>query len=199
MTKLLYLLLFLGIVCWFFLRDTSAPLPEPGVRISDVPDQTPTNLQKWREKDYEVRPLANFTIKARVLSRKRYFFDATADISPLDLALGWGDMSDSAVLSHISISQSGRWYEYYYQASCPASPRAIATQSANIHCVPADSAVWSALKDLRVNTFVELKGTLVEVQKTGTPQPWTSSLERDDQGPGACEILWVTEVTELTP
>jgi hypothetical protein len=198
MSKFLCLLLILGIAGWFFLRDTSLPAPEPGVRIVSVPEQTPTSRQKWTEKGYEVRPLARYSIKARVLSRKRYFFDDTADISPLDLALGWGNMSDSAVLNHISVSQSGRWYEYYYQPDCPASPKAIATQSANVHCLPADSSVWKDLRNLRVNSFVELKGFLVEVQKDGAP-PWTSSLVRDDQGAGACEILWVTDVRELNP
>ena len=198
MSKLVSLLLILGVLWWIFLRDDSPPAPEPGVRISDVPEQLPTRLEKWTEKDYEVRPLARYNLKARVLSRKRYFFDPTADISPLDLALGWGDMSDTAVLEHLLISQGGRWYEYYYQAACPASPNAIATQSANVHCLPADAAIWRALRKLRVHSFVELRGYLVEVQKAGFP-PWRSSLVRDDQGAGACEILWVTEVKELTP
>lgn len=199
MTKLLCLLLFLGIVWWFFPRNTPAPEPEPGIRISSSPEQTPTSHQKWTEKDYEIRPLARYVIKARVLSRKRYYFDATADIAPLDLALGWEKMSDSAVLSQMSISQGGRWYEYYYPATCPASPGEIARQSANVHCLPADSVVWSDLQDLRVNAFVELKGFLVEVQKNGSPQAWKSSLVRDDQGAGACEILWVTDVREWLP
>jgi hypothetical protein len=51
---------------------------------------------------------------------------------------------------------------------------------------------------VRVNAFVELKGFLVEVQKNGDP-PWRSSLVRNDQGDGACEILWVTDVRELNP
>jgi hypothetical protein len=75
----------------------------------------------------------------------------------------------------------------------------MARQSANVHCLPADSTVRSALLDLQMNAFVELKGFLVEVQKTGAPQAWRSSLVRDDQGAGACEILWVTDVRELTP
>lgn len=199
MRALVYVSIIFLIVWWFFLRDTSAPAPEPGVRIRTEPEQTSTAAQKWTEKNYEIRPLARYHIRARILSKKRYLFDPTSDISPLDLALGWGDMSDSAVLKYISVSQGGRWYNYYYQAGCPASPGAIATQSANIHCLPANAEVWSKLRDLPVNSFVDLKGYLVEAQKAGSDQIWRSSLVRDDQGAGACEIFWITDVNELSP
>lgn len=199
MKALVYVFIIFLIVWWFFLRDTSAPAPEPGVRVRGVPEQTAASTQKWTEKDYEIRPLARFHIKARVLSKKRYYFDPTSDISPVDLALGWGDMSDSGILKYISISQEGRWYSYYYQAECPVSPGAIATQSANVHCLPANSEIRSELLDLEVNSFVDLKGYLVAAQKAGSEQAWTSSLTRDDQGAGACEIFWITEVREISP
>jgi hypothetical protein len=199
MKKLIYAFCLFLIIWWFFLRDTSAPAPKPGIKLPGAPVQTSTSLEKWTEKDYEIRPLARYQISARVLSRKRYFFDPTSDISPLDLALGWGEMSDSGVIAHIGISQSGRWYEYYYPADCPVPPEVIATQSANVHCLPADSEVRSDLLGLRRNSFVELKGFLVEAQKAGADRPWTSSLVRDDQGAGACEIFWVTDVRELSP
>ena len=43
---------------------------------------------------YQLIPLAAFSIRARVLGRENYHFDREADLSPLDLALGWGRMSD---------------------------------------------------------------------------------------------------------
>jgi hypothetical protein len=198
MARLVCVLLLLGLLWWFFLRDQSAPPPEPGVRIPTAPEQTSTTQGGWTEKGYEIRPLARYIIRARVLSRKRYFFDPAADIAPLDLALGWQEMSDSAVLRHIGITQSERWYHYFYGPDCPVSAGVMATRSANVHCLPADSSVWRDLRKLRVNSFVELRGFLVEVQKNDDP-PWRSSLERNDQGAGACEILWVTDVRELNP
>jgi hypothetical protein len=47
--------------------------------------------------------LASFDIRARVLARERYRFDRAADLSPIDLALGWGRMSESAVLDQLKI------------------------------------------------------------------------------------------------
>jgi hypothetical protein len=134
-----------------------------------------------------------------VRSRKRYLLDPTAGIAPLDLALGWGEMSDSAVLRHLSISQSGRWYQFTYGAGCPVPHRTIATQSANVHCLPGDDTVRRDLLALRENEFVELRGFLVEVTHTDNPTPWRSSLVRDDEGAGACEIFWIDELRVLDP
>lgn len=199
MKKLLFFLLALTGTWWIFLHNSSAPAPAPGVRLTDTPEQTATFVSPWREGEFEIRPLARYRMKARVLSKKRYHLQETSRLAPFDLALGWGDMSDSAVLSHISVSQHGRWYEYLYDAACPIPQSAIAVQSANVHCLPADSSVRRSLGSLRVNAFVELRGFLVEVQKDGSDQPWRSSLVRDDEGAGACEVFWITDVITLNP
>jgi len=197
--KLLLVLLLLGGLWWVFLRDASAPAPAPGVKLAEIPEQTTTFAAPWKEGEFEIRPVVRYRLKARVLSKKRYYLQEISGIAPFDLALGWGDMSDSAVLAHISVEQSGRWYQYYYDGNCPISQSSIAVQSANVHCLPADSTVRRGLGKLRVNSFVDLRGFLVEVQKEGADQPWRSSLVRDDEGAGACEVFWITDVTELTP
>ncbi len=87
--------------------------------------------------DYTITPLANYEIKAVVLSRERYRNDAGANFAPVDLALGWGPMSTAAVINDLNISQSGRWYEYSWSGEEPLDPALIATHSANTHCLPA--------------------------------------------------------------
>ncbi len=197
MKKFLLTVLALYFLWWIFLRETQAPTPSPGVRIGGEPNQSETQTAPWAANDYTVRPLARYQIKARVLSKKRYYMDPTSDIAPYDLALGWGELSDSAVLKHVSIGQGGRWYDYTYDAACPVPRSAITRQTANVHCLPADSLARSQIKDLRVNSFVELEGYLVEVQKAGQSSWWRSSLVRNDEGAGACEVFWITNVTEL--
>lgn len=194
--KLLLLLLAGGLAWWFFLRGV--PEAPPGVQVAEFPKQTETQAKPFTFKDREIRPLADFSLKARVLSKKRYRFDATSDIAPFDLALGWQEMSDTAVLSHFSISQSGRWYEYFYDSECPIPPNKIVYLSANMHCLPADDDVYGVLGGLKKNSFVELEGYLVEVRWPGGGA-WTSSLERGDSGNGACEVFWITYAREFTP
>jgi hypothetical protein len=140
-------------------------------------------------KDAILHPLADFSLTARVLSRDDYRFDAESDLSPTDLALGWGRMSDSTVLRDIDISQGGRFY-YWRTKAFPIPRREIETHSANMHMIPADASVAYQLKRVRVGDVVSLDGMLVEADKANGWR-WRSSLTRDDTGDGACELVYV--------
>jgi hypothetical protein len=198
MGRTLALVFVLATVWWLVRPSGDSPDPVPGVRILFDPLQEETDEPAWKHKGVLIQPLARYLIRARVLSTKRYRFDATADVSPVDLALGWGLMSDTAVLRHVKVSQSGRWYQFYAEADAPASIRHISLHSANVHCLPADDGVLRDLLRLRVNDFVELDGFLVEVLQKGR-SPWRSSLTRTDTGNGSCEIFWVESVRMLDP
>lgn len=144
-------------------------------------------------KDATLKPLATFDITARVLSREDYHVDPESDLSPTDLAMGWGRMSDSAVLQDIDISQGGRFY-YWYTRHFPIPRREIETHSANMHMIPADAEVARALKRVREGDVVTLDGLLVEADKPGGWR-WRSSLTRDDTGDGACELIYVKSLS----
>ncbi len=198
MKKLLTGLLLLWAIWWIFFRETPAKEPPEGFRLPDEPDQHMVDLPPWEAKGWTIRPLASYEMRARVLGKKRYYFDDTASLAPIDLALGWGSMSDTSVLSHVSVGQSGRWYDFYTDSNCPVPAHELAIRSANVHCLPANDEVFDTLKGLRKNSLINLKGYLVEATKDGGP-PWRSSLERGDSGNGACEIFWITEAYELSP
>ncbi len=165
----------------------------PGVKAPINPVQTeldrPTPIRIGK---YSLLPLAEFQIKAKVLSRKRYWFGKGTDLCPVDLALGWGAMSDERVLEHISISQSGRWYRW----SCkelPIPKREIQTHSANMHIIPANDEVEKVLKSVRAGQIVIIDGYLV-ICHSADGFSWESSLTRDDTGDGACEIVYAKEI-----
>jgi len=166
----------------------------PGILIAAEPvqlalDQPQPGLSK---PGYRITALQRFSLDARVLGAERYRFDRGADLAPVDLALGWGPMSDTAVLGQISISQSGRFYFWHVQRF-PIPRHDIEVNSANMHLIPADANVESALKSVRVGQVVHISGFLVEV--TGADGwRWRSSLSRDDTGNGACELVWVDEL-----
>ena len=65
--------------------------------------------------DYALSPLADFKVEARVLSRHDYTFDAGSALAPTDLALGWGRMSDSAVIERLDIAQPARFFTYHWK------------------------------------------------------------------------------------
>lgn len=114
---------------------------------------------------YQITQLASFSIQARVLSTEHYHFDREADLAPVDLALGWGRMSDEAVLSQIQISQSNRFY-FWHVNQFPIPREEIETHSANMHMVPADEQVKKTLKSVRVGQIVQIEGYLIEAHST---------------------------------
>ena len=164
----------------------------PGVLISAEPAQTePGNAPTFEKPGYQIKPLARYEIKARVLSTERYRWDPGADLVPIDLAVGWGAMSDTTVLDRLDIWQSGRWYEWRAK-EFPIPPAEIISHSANMHLIAADKSVAKQISRARSGQVVTMKGYLVEASRADG-FTWRSSLSRTDSGAGACELMWVTE------
>ena len=138
---------------------------------------------------------ARYRIAARVLSRERYYRGWRSDLSPLDLALGWGTMSDPAVDRWIDWSQGGRWYFWQWSAGSPYQNDAIRVQSANVHVVPANQNLRRALLAVEEGDRVQLRGFLVDLLGPGGDL-WNSSLSRSDKGNRSCEILYITELAD---
>jgi hypothetical protein len=186
----LFLLLLFGAWHGWQEREQSQP---PGVLAPSDPVQTEAeDPAPFRKGDYTLTPLAHFAIEARVLGKEIYRFDGGAELAPVDLALGWGLMSDSSVLSRLSISQGQRFY-FWRSSDLPAATSEIAKHSANMHLIPATSSLKSRLKAVRTGQLIRFSGQLVAATRPDGWN-WRSSLTRTDTGPGACELVWVEEV-----
>jgi len=190
----------IGGAAWFNAAHKPLHYP-PGTLIPTEPAQTepPASQPAIEKAGWTLKPLAGYVIEARVLGRKRYASDATSALSPFDLALGWGRMSDESVLERLDISQGARFYHWQYWGSAPIPEKEIVTHSANVHVIPADDAVEAKIASLRLGALVKLQGWLVEATHSQADRPWRSSLSRDDEGEGACEIILVQSVTEIAP
>lgn len=161
-----------------------------GVLVAEQPIQKTVGNSVFRYEDYVLTRRARFEIRARVLSTERYYLDAGSSLSPIDLALGWGPMSDQAVLDQMKISQSGRWYRTRYDHAAPIPEELLIRSSSNMHMIPANSNIARRLKKLRVGEVVILEGFLVDADD-GSGWHWSSSLSRNDTGNGACELVYV--------
>jgi hypothetical protein len=195
MKRAFYLLLLLAIVlAW---RDWSRReiVHPPGVLVHEAPRQRPVEgSQVIKLEDYRLTPRALFELRARVLSREDYRWDAGADLAPVDLALGWGAMSDQAVLDRIEVSQGARWYRTRYDYPAPMADRDIIRQSGNMHMVPANAAIRARLKQIRRGDLVWLRGYLVDADHDSGFR-WRTSLSREDTGDGACEVFYIERIT----
>ena len=162
---------------------------QPSKAVQLEPIQSSTRKKTFSFKGYIITPLADFEITAKILSREKYHLGEEANLSPLDLALGWGRMSDDEVLKNIDVSQSNRWY-YWETDTLPIPQREIETHSANMHMIPKDDMIKSILLGAKEGDIVNIKGALVRVDK-GDSWYWQSSLSREDTGDGACEVVFV--------
>ncbi|EIL92335.1 MULTISPECIES: hypothetical protein [Rhodanobacter] len=175
-------------------RQHAAVETGPGVLAPDAPQQVDLDHGAQLQRDgVNLQTRAHFDITARVLSRKDYSGSRDGDLVPLDLALGWGRMSDSTVLAGIDISQSGRFY-YWHVKDFPIPRREIETSSANMHMIPADEDVKRQLELVRPGQVVHIEGFLVDATRADGWH-WNTSMTRDDTGGGACELIYVEGVT----
>ena len=165
----------------------------PGVLAPDDPvQQELAGAAPRQHQDYELTPRAEFRLEARVLAAERYRWDGGADLAPVDLALGWGPMSDSAMLERFKVTQGARFYTLYPQDEAADLGLAL-RHSANMHLIPASEAVRRTLESAREGQVVSLRGQLVDAARPDG-FTWRTSLTREDTGAGACELFYVESV-----
>lgn len=189
MKKLIILVPFIILLAYFIWPEKTITYPA-GITAPDQPVQNNLSITKeWQKDGYTIKALAEYKIKARVLSRNNFSIGRESDLSPLDLALGWGPMSDQSVIDKIKITQSNRWYHWETDSS-PIPLNQISLNSANVHIIPNNEDVENKLENVYKGSLIEMKGYLVSINaKDGWH--WQSSLKRDDTGGGSCELFLV--------
>ncbi len=184
---------------WLGYHELHRPITySPGVLIQSDPVQTEAGPEdgSFDVGRFHLKTLAHFSLDARVLHRKIYRYDNNAALVPIDLAVGWGPMSDQAVLDKMEISQSARFFWYEYRQP-PIPPDQIISHATNLHLIPSTPKIAADCKSLRTGELVHLAGRLVEATGPGIGT-WRSSLSRTDTGNGACELIWVEELHSLS-
>ncbi len=194
MKKLLIASAIVGIGLVYFLYPETVITYPPGITAPDIPTQTVlADNKKWTTGEFTIQALAGYKIKARVLSRNNFSMGKESDLSPFDLALGWGPMSDQMIIDKIEISQRNRWYHWQTE-NAPIQVTEISLNSANVHIIPKDDDIEDKFDEVYKGSLIEMNGYLVKVS-TAEGWSWVSSLRRNDTGGGSCELLWVDDLT----
>src|SRR5688572_14303792 len=176
----------------FFLMTGGAIDRPAGVLAPIEPQQRMVERPAFQFGQYQLTPLAEFDVEARVLSVEKYRTDDGARLSPIDFALGWGPMSDSAVLEHFRVTQGGRFFSIYPDEQAIDMKVALLS-AANMHLIPASATLEDELKRVRPGNIVRLRGQLVSALGPNN-FTWRSSLIRNDTGNGACELFYVEAI-----
>ena len=181
---------------WLYFSAESTVILKPGVQVTVAPQQSDiSDVKPFTFKGYSITPLANIDFSAKILSKKNYSTGELAKLVPVDLALGWQNMSDQTVVDQITISQSNRWYRWSGSGTPPIPLKEIKTQSANMHMVPANNQVEHVLKKTKKGQIISISGYLIKINDKN--RVWESSLTRNDTGSGACEIIYVRSLDIL--
>jgi hypothetical protein len=179
-------------VYWFW--PERALRHPPGMLVGGDPIQRAIPVRGLGElHGCSVTAVASYSMEARVLHKKRYWVDGS-DLVPYDVALGWGPMSDQAVIDQLRVSQCNRFFFYEWRGAPPIPPDVISAHSSNNHIIAATSEVAAIVRKLRVGQIVTLHGYLVNVTRADGFH-WNTSLSRTDTGNGACELFYVEEAS----
>ena len=171
-----------------------APTVIPDPIQKDLEEPLYVEITSRDNEKISVKLLAEYEISAKVLGVKKYYTDGAAKVSHRDFALGWGELGQPLYKKHVKYSQSGRWYRFVVDDIREVSVDYVSLHSANTHIVPANKHIWNLAKKVNKGDYVTLKGYLCSVEFPNGP-PWTSSLTREDTGNGACEIMYVTDIS----
>lgn len=142
----------------------------------------------------------SYSISAKVESSKRYS-DAISAAVPYDLLLAWGKMAEADIDGKLGWDQSDRQGMVSGSlggSGADVSSEYVINHVSNNHLVPATDNIRKAMATIEAGDDVRIDGRLVDVRmKTDDSRVMTvsTSKKRSDQGDGACEIIYVEELS----
>jgi hypothetical protein len=194
MTRTVRTVLSFGLIVlalWFYNAVRPVPQP-PGILAPDAPQIEPVagKPEVFERNGHVLTALARFSGQARVLSVDRYG-DRASKVAPLDVALGWGPMSDSATLKVVDVAQTERGV--VFQSFDPKLPdEQVRDYVLNLHVVAADPELEKRLSELRRGNVVRMEGWLVEAV-AGEGWRWRGKArEAAPKMPGT--LLWLQKL-----
>lgn len=178
-------------------------MTQPSPLASNTSVQAPNSAQ-YLKKEYNIAKglapavatqsisvIEPFEGEFRILGSKTYKNDAQAKFSPIDYAVTRGLFTEPEIARQISINQYDRFLNWR-MAKPPIAPR-LATQLVNnMHIIPANPEVAKQIIQVKRGDLVRLEGNLVEVRDKDLV--WTSALNWDGVGDGACRLIRVESI-----
>lgn len=154
---------------------------------------------------YTLTPRATYDIAGLVVSQHRgdALFNLHHEADPgniKDVCVVWGGVVTNG--SFRRVRYESEEFTCSYRWSGTLTPPFDPAKVANNHLIPADAAVARRIDAIRVGDQIRMKGLLVDYSvSTGGREVFTrrTSLTRRDTGNGACEILYVTDLSVIAP
>jgi len=197
---LIFLVILLLLLCGCD-KPTLTGVESDKIDTSQDPIQKPINspepmIIEFKNSHFTVTPIAEYKLSGMVVGKKTYSDDWEGKISPLDLAIAWGQLAEPEYSQYITYSQRNRWYFYHYKPGRPFDHSYVIPHSSNNHIIPGNKNIALAVKTIQGKNTIAIEGLLVNLMGTykGQTVTWNTSLSRTDTGNGSCELFYVTKV-----
>ncbi len=156
----------------------------------------------YKNQEYPVRIIADYELNGLVVSHndpfRWYRFDITHDeysLDTRDLCVIWGSNVRSDHYRHVSYHNE----DYQCVIRWSAGQRGIdLNKLSNNHLITDSDAVRKVIANILVGDQVYMRGFLVNYSEPDWGSSWRiSSISREDEGDGACEVFFVKEIRVL--
>ena len=170
----------------------------------EAPTQKETSGEKEKiiidGKEITIEKLYSYEVSGRVVQtyeyKDYYYGDETYNtIAKKDVGIVWGNLVQDDILKNIKFSMNGaRFLKYTYRRGDwekkLSSP--IKTLCSNNHLISDDETITSLIKQIKKNDYIKISGYLINAYWDNSYL--TTSTSRDDEGNGACEVVYVTDI-----
>lgn len=171
MKKIILLIIAAFIWSHFYLIGSTQKVG-PGMLAGGSPIITQADLQTFSDDDFKFQVINHYEADARVLNASNYYFDRMSRISPMDIAIGWDNLSDEAFINAIDFSITERELEWQSSVST-IDETEIKNSTQLLHIIPKNRQIRETLKSIKIGDIVTLSGYLVNV-KSAIGLKWNS-------------------------
>ena len=143
--------------------------------------------------DFTLRALAAYDIHGVNIRKAHSRYDDISGVSWVDMGIAFGVfLQKPGLLKHYRFFENERFLWARPAKGHEADFEAHLTHFSNNHLIFATRAIEKRVETVEEGKRIRLRGYLVAIE--GRTMVVPSSLRRDDTGPGACEVLFVTDV-----
>ncbi len=207
-SQLLLLAGLLAIFAGWWFGDSLPGIQHIAESVTHEPAQTPTMVAPFAVTaggvEYRIKPVFDYEIDGLIVSEHDsdswhdiVHADWNDRINVVDLCMVWGVNAAEGAYRRMQFS-SGQ-FVCYWRTRTLADARADHVRAlSNNHLLTDDPRLAKRLRELHVGDQVRLRGQLVEYSHDhGFAFHRGTSVTRDDTGDGACETIFVRELTVI--
>ena len=177
--------------------DSVAALGDPIQEEYD--DNEELKIQSY---EYKLHFIYEYQISGRVVKTRKYLpTSAFSAISPIDVGMVWGKyVKDENIKDLKFINYGDRLLRIAADnGSFITEHPDFNTHMSHNHLIPSNDDIKKKLRQIKKDDLIEITGYLTDVEATNFKATlnFPTSTRRDDDGKGACETIYVTDIKWL--